>query len=139
MTENTNQRGQALIILVTTLFLGGSSLALGVATTGKTLKEIEKSIKLHVQDTAKQQQSLSLIKQWKKEGKAVLKQYNKKRLALLKQLNRHDASRADLESATRDLLDLDQQTSERILDIKFSLRKNMTKQEWESVFADVSK
>lgn len=135
MTNDMNQRGQALIILVTTLFLGGSSLALGVAATGKNLKEIEKSVKLHVQDTEKQQQSLNLIKQWKKEGKAVVKQYNKKRIALLKQLNKHDANRADLESAASELLELDQQTAKRILDIQYSLRENTTKQEWESIFS----
>lgn len=139
MTNDMNQRGQVLIILVTTLFLGGSSLALGVAATGKNLKEIEKSIKLKVQDIEKQQQSLNLIKQWKKEGKVVVKQYNKRRVVLLKQLNRHDANRTDLETAARALLDLDHQASKRILDVQFSLRENMTKQEWENVFSGSNK
>lgn len=135
MIKNADQRGQALIILMATLFWGGSSLALGVATTGMTLKEIEKRVKTYVEDTSKQQQSLALLKQWKKEGKAVVKQYNKNRIVLLKQMNRHDADREELESAAKEILDMDQQTSNRILDIQYSLRENMTKAEWEKVFS----
>jgi DNA-binding transcriptional MerR regulator len=139
MINNANQRGQVLIILMTSLFLGGSSLALGVATTGMTLKDIEKSIKIHVQDTSKQQQSLALLKQWKKEGKTLNKQFNKKRVNLLKLMNLHGANRADLELATKEILDIDQQASKRILDINFELRGTMTKQEWESIFSGSNK
>ena len=67
------QRGQLLIIYLTTLFIGGSSVALGVLATGQSIKQIEKNVKTHVLDPSKQQQSLALLKQWKDEGKAQKK------------------------------------------------------------------
>ena len=135
MNNNTNQRGQTLIIIMTALFLGGSSLALGVATTGKTLKEIEKSIKSDVRDETNKQISLALVKQWKKEGKAVRKQFNVQRKDLLKMLNNHNSRETDLVAAVNEILELDRQSSERVLDLHYELRKSMTKQEWESVFS----
>lgn len=133
------QRGQVLIIYLTTLFVGGSSLALGLVATGKSLKEIEKSVKVHVQDVSRQQQSLLLLEQWEKEGKALRKEYQKQRETILGLIKKHDAEKSAFKSTIDKMLNMDQQTSKRLLDIQYDLRKNMTAGEWGNVFSHAQK
>ena len=137
MNTFTNQRGQILIIFLTALFVGGSSLALGVVATGKDLKEINKSVKVHVQEPSRQQKSLVLLEQWKDEAKERKKDYKKQRKALVELFMNHDADKAAFKPTMDELLDFDNRASERLLDIQYGLRKNMTREEWDKVFSDV--
>ena len=130
-----NQRGQLLIIYLTTLFAGGSTLALGVLATGKTIKEIEKSVKVHVVDEQRQQQTLALLEQWQDEGEVLQEEYKKQRESLLELLRVHDADQSAFRSKIDEILKIDQQTSNRMLDIQYGMREKMTPEEWSKVFA----
>lgn len=133
MRNNIKQQGQVLIIFLTTLFVGGSSVALGVMATGKTLKEFEKGVETHVQDEARQQQVLELLEQWEDEGKALKKEYKKQRESLLDLFKNHSAATAEFDSVINELVTMDQQTTERMLDILYELRQQMTAEEWAKV------
>lgn len=133
MRNNIKQQGQVLIIFLTTLFVGGSSVALGVIATGKTLKEFEKGVETHVQDEARQQQVLELLEQWEDEGKALKKEYKKQRESLLDLFKNHSAATAEFDSVINELVTMDQQTTERMLDILYELRQQMTAEEWAKV------
>lgn len=54
MNTFIRQRGQLLIIYLTTLFMSGS-IALGLLATGKSIKELNKSVKTHVVAPSRQQ------------------------------------------------------------------------------------
>jgi len=128
------QRGQLLIIYLTTLFVGGSSVALGVLATGMSIKEIEKSVKSHVQDESRQKISLELLEQWEDEGKTLKKEYKEQRETLLDLIKKHDSEKSAFNSTINKILTMDQQTTKRLLDIQYELRQNMTAEEWSKVF-----
>jgi len=134
MKSLRKQSGQLLIIYLTTLFVGGSTLTLGVLATGQPVKELEKSVKAHVVDKERQQQALLLLGQWQDEGKALKKEYQKQRDSLLELLKQHDADRLAFESAVDKILKMDQKTSTRMLDIQYGLRDTLTQEEWSKVF-----
>jgi hypothetical protein len=134
MKSLRKQSGQLLIIYLTTLFVGGSTLTLGVLATGQPVKELEKNVKAHVVDKERQQQALLLLGQWQDEGKALKKEYQKQRDSLLELLKQHDADRLAFESAVDKILKMDQKTSTRMLDIQYGLRDTLTQEEWSKVF-----
>ena len=135
MNAFAKQSGQILIIYLTTLFVGGSSVVLGTLATGKPIKEIEKSIKTHITEPSRQQQLLTLLKQWKVEGKQQQKLYSKQRKTLLGLIKNHAADTSAFKSKTVELLDMDKRTAKRLLDIQYGLRENMTREEWDKIFS----
>ena len=136
MKSLKKQRGQLLIIYLTTMFIGGSSVALGVLATGNTINDIEKGVKTHVLDTTRQKQSLALLEQWEDEGKAQKEKYKEQREILLSLIKKHDTDNAAFKRAIDEILTMDQQTSKQLLDIQYNLRKSMTPKEWAKVFSD---
>lgn len=130
------QRGQILIIYLTTLFLGGSSLTLGVLATGKSLKDLEKDVKTNVLDPARQQQSLALLEQWKDEGKAIKKEYKEQRKTLTGLIKKYDTNESGFTSTINELLEMDKRVGKRLLDIQYNLRETMTREEWSKVFSN---
>ena len=133
------QSGQLLIIYLTTLFIGGSSVALGVLATGNSINDIEKGVKTHVLDTTRQKQSLALLEQWENKGKAQKKKYKKQRETLLSIIKEHDTDKAAFKRVINEILTMDKQTSKQLLDIQYNLRKNMTSKEWAKIFSDKTK
>lgn len=132
------QRGQLLIIYLTTLFAGGSTLALGMLATGKTIKEFEKSVKSHVQDDSRQKKSLELLEQWEDEGKALKKEYKEQRETLLDLVKEHDSEKSAFNSVINEILTMDQQTSKRLLDIQYEMREHITAEEWGIIFSEAN-
>ena len=135
MNTFIKQRGQILIIYLTTMFVGGSSVALGVLATGKTIKELEKGVKVHVLDSTKQQQSLALLERWEDEGKALKKEYKEQRKVLVGLIKKYDTNMSYFTAKSNELLEMDQRAANRLLDIQYDLRKNMTREEWNKVFS----
>ena len=129
------QYGQVLIIYLTTLFIGGSSLVLGVVATGKDTNELEKAVKITVTDSERQSKALGLLSQWEKQGKVVNEQYMKQRKHLAKLIQDHGSKRKQFNSARDEILVMDKNTSKQLLDIQYALRKTMTHKEWDGIFS----
>ena len=110
-------------------------MALGVIATGMTIKNIEKSVKTHVQDQARQQQALALLEKWEDEGKALKKEYKKQREILVDLVKKHDAEQAAFDTIINEIITMDQRTSKRLLDIQYDLRQSITTEEWNNVFS----
>ena len=136
MSREFKQRGQILIIYLTSLFIGGSSLAVGMLATGKTIKDLEKGVKSHVTEPERQEKALSLLEQWGKEGKQLQKTYKAQRETLLDLIKQYDAEKSSFQSSIREAVTTDSSTSKRLLDIQYALRENMTKKEWDRVFGN---
>jgi hypothetical protein len=130
-----SQYGQVLIIYLTTLFIGGSSLVLGMVATGKSTKELEKGVKATITDPGRQKHVLDLLEQWEDQGESVHKEYVIKRKALANLITHYGSKKQQFNSIRDELLVMDDQTSKQLLDIQYSLRKAMTRKEWDAVFA----
>ncbi len=129
------QRGQILIIYLTSLFVGGSSLALGVLSTGKSLDELVESVEAHVATADRQQTVLKLLDRWQTEGEQQQEAYRDRRERLLELIEDHAASRAQFDDEIDRLLAMDAANTKRLLDIQDSLRKDLNEAEWKLVFA----
>lgn len=130
------QRGQILIIYLTTLFVGGSSLALGILATGKPIKELEKGVKAHVLDSDRQIQSLALLDKWNDQGESLRQEYQQQRERLLDLIKDHDAKLSSFETEMKQLLAMDESTATTLLDIQYELRNSLTRSEWKNIMSD---
>ena len=134
MSNLFRQRGQILIIYLSTLFVGGASLAVGVLATGSPIKDIQKNVKIHVSDKARQESTLALLEQWEDQAKEQKKVYKQQRETLLDLIKAHDSDKTEFNSTINDILAVDEDTSRRVLDIQYELRQHMTADEWAKVF-----
>ena len=135
MKNHFKQKGQILIIYLTTLFVGGSSLALGIFSTGKPLDDLIKDVKVHVTDSERQLKALELLNQWNEEGEEKQKVYREQRERLLDLVKDHASTRAQFDAEIEQLLVMDAENAKRLLDIQYALRNSMTESEWNQVLA----
>ena len=133
MNTFIRQRGQLLIIYLTTLFMSGS-IALGFLATGKSIKELNKSVKTHVVAPSRQQKSLTLLKQWKDEGQIQKKAYKKQRETLLDLIKKHDVNNAAFKATINSMIKMDKENTKRLLDIQYGLRQHIKPGEWNKIF-----
>jgi len=129
-----NQSGQILIILATTLLFGGATVTVGVFTTGQPIKEITKKVKNLQMEEDRQDEALRLVKKWKKDGKTYWKADQKNMKKLLKLMKKYETTPEDLQEL---ITKQDQNSDENdkiLLDIRFALKEQMTKEEWDAVF-----
>lgn len=133
MNTFIRQRGQLLIIYLTTLFMSGS-IALGLLATGKSIKELNESVKTHVVAPSRQQKSLTLLKQWKDEGEIQKKAYKKQRGTLLDLIKKHDVNNAAFKAAINSMIKMDKENTKRLLDIQYGLRQHIKPGEWNKIF-----
>ena len=135
MRNHFRQSGQILIIYLTTLFVGGSSLAVGVIAAGKSIDDLMKSAEVVIADSDREKQAMDLFNQWQEEGKSIKEDYSGQRERLLSLIKDHSAKKESFETEIEQLLAFDQSASQRILDIQYELRKTMTKSEWDKVMS----
>lgn len=136
MKQFSSQYGQVLIIYLTTLFVGGSSLALGIVATGKSINDLEKSVTVHVLDMERQNRALALLEEWNDEGKSLRKAYTSQRERLFSLIKDHNTSESAFNKEMNQLLAMDKSASDRLLDIQYRLRNNMTSSEWDRVMSN---
>lgn len=130
MKNSTKQRGQILIILLGSMFLGGAA-SVTTFVEGSSTKDVKKAIKKIVADETRKDEILTLIKQWDKQHKKTRKQVKKEQKALLKVLTSHDGSRDEMQHAA-DILNESIDSEDKVfLDLKYSMREKLTKEEWD--------
>lgn len=140
MKRYGKQQGQVLIILVTTLFLagtvggGGSGNWNGRFATGMTLDTIRERIDEAVLDPDRKVALADLLDQWGAEGDAYLERIQERRLKLLDVLKEHDTNPDELGKFMVEIDEKNDAADSRILDIRFALGEEMSRNEWEAVF-----
>ena len=135
MKSLSRQRGQLLIIYLSTLFVGGSSLALGILSTGKPMDDLVEAVETMVPAGDRQARTLQLLDQWGEEGEARQSIYREQRERLLELLQDHAASRAQFLAEIDRLLETDSSTATQLLDMQYQLRENLTESEWQQVMS----
>ena len=130
MKNGMKQRGQILIILLGSMFLGGAA-SVTTFVEGSSTKDVKKTIKKVVVDETRKDELLTLIKQWDKQHKKTRKQVKKEQKALLKVLTNYDGSRDQMQLAADILNESIDDEDKVFLDLKYSMREKLTKEEWE--------
>jgi DNA-binding transcriptional MerR regulator len=130
-----SRRGQVLIILLGTLFLGGSAaLAGGVFVTGMTTKEITRALKREVTDEDRLHAARRVIDSWERDAERFLESMDERREELLEQMQRHDADRATIDALLRRQDTAVDDMTRRVVDYRFELRDHLGAEEWRAVF-----
>jgi hypothetical protein len=135
MNTIRNQRGQVLVIIIGTLFLGGAGLATGVLSSGETLKAMKKDIKALNLDDAREDQALDVLKRWNKAAKPVWKAHSKKSDEILDLLKDQHTTDVVLRELFAEQADNTANANVQVAGIRDELRAILSKSEWDSVFA----
>ena len=135
MNTIRKQRGQVLIIIVGTLFLGGAGLATGALSSGDTLKAMNKDIKALNLDDAREDQALDVLKRWKKAAKPVWKAHSKKGDEILDLLEDQHTMEVELRELFAEQADNTADANVQVAGIREELRAILKKDEWDRVFA----
>jgi len=130
MKNGMKQRGQILIILLGSMFLGGAA-SVTTFVEGSSTKDVKKAIKKVVADETRKDELLTLIKQWDKQHKKTRKQVKKEQKALLNVMTSYDGTRQAMQQAAVLLNESIDNEDKVFLDLKYSMREKLTKEEWE--------
>ena len=135
MNNCVKQRGQILIILFGSMFLGGAA-SVTTFVEGSSTKDVKKTIKKVVADETRKDELLTLIKQWDKQHKKTRKQVKKEQKALLNVMTSYDGSRDRMQHAADILNESIDDEDKVFLDLKYSMREKLTKEEWEQFWLE---
>ena len=130
MNNFVKQRGQILIILFGSMFLGGAA-SVTTFVEGSSTKDVKKAIKKIVPDETRKDEILTLIKQWDKKHKKTRKQVKKEQKSLLKVLTSYDGNREQMQQVADILNESIDREDKVFLDLKYSMREKLTKEEWD--------
>jgi len=129
------QKGQALIILLTILFVGSSTTAIGVLLTGKTIPQIKKEVSATIANKQRIKKINAVLDAWKDE----VAEQEKKAVALRKEMfqlyQRHDTRADQLEKIFSKIDDLNRESIAMILNSRFALIEQMSADEWSRIFS----
>ncbi len=137
MKRISSQSGQVLIILLSTIFLGGAAATITTFIEGHSARDVKKTVKKVVADDSRKDEILELIDTWKKEKKKHDKEVKKGRKSLLKVMERYDGTREELQQASSRLDETIQKIDWSYLDLRFNLKETITRDEWNAIYARI--
>ena len=138
MKHISNQRGQVLIILFSTLFLGGAA-TITTFTEGHSAKDMKKAVKKVVADDARKDEILELIDTWNKDKKKYDKEISKGRKSIAKVMERYDGTRQELQKEAARLDKAIQKSDRSYLDLRFNSKEKITRDEWNAIYTRINK
>jgi hypothetical protein len=128
------QSGQILIIILATLFFGGSAALVGTLGTGHSLEELKSRIEHVVKDPDRERALKGVLDGWEKEGKDYEKATTGSQGAIIKLAHRHDATRKEFQAVYGEIDARDARFLEKFVGIRESIRKQVTGEEWQAIF-----
>jgi hypothetical protein len=133
------QRGQVLIILAATLFMGGSAVVLGTLATDESIDTIKSRIRSVVKDSDKSRAAQQAVERWRDGAKAYFKASNADHEAIVALVKRHDAARAEFDAVNQRMDERDARVVLDFIATRESLRKQLTREEWTALFKQETK
>jgi len=133
MKQRRHQRGQVMLIILGSLFLGGGAVT-GAFATGQSLKSIRKEVR-HLDIAASRRDGvLDLVDRWEAISGPAVEDFEDYGQALLALLRDQQAS----PSQFHDLMERQRQSAraaeERLLPLRDELRAALTRSEWDQLF-----
>jgi len=133
MKSITKQKGQILIILLATMFGGGTALSTYI--TGSSAKQVKKTFKEVIEDETRRNEIAAIVDDWNKINKKTIKGIRKEQKSLLKVVSNYGATKETALSALAQLnKSIDSQDKE-FLDLRLTIKKKMTEDEWQKFWA----
>ena len=129
------QRGQVLIILAATLFMGGSSVVLGTLATGESVDAIKSRIRSAVKDPEKSRAAQQAVERWRDGARDYFKASNADHEAIVALVKRRDAARSEFDAVNQRMDERDARVVMEFIATRESLRKQLTREEWAALFA----
>ena len=117
-------------------FFGGGAGSIDAgALTPATAGELSDRIAIVVEDPARAEAAQSILEDLRKDVVAFDKQFAASGKVVRRSYRDHAADRADVEAAL-DQLNRDwQRGQERVLDLRFELRDQLTREEWAALYS----
>lgn len=134
MTRRKVQSGQILIILLGSLFFGGSAILVGTLGTGHSLGELKSRIEHVVKGEDRQRALRQVLDGWDKAGKEYEKATAGSQSAIVKLAHRHDATRKEFQAVYGEIDARDARYIASFVGIRDSIRKQVTVEEWQAIF-----
>lgn len=119
-----------LVALLTLLFLGGGSDNVVLAYIGESQEAVEEA----VPDEARRRAAIRILKDMKTHTKHHTKSMNKIVKSLEASLADRDARESDIDQFWANYFAKSRASDQAMLDLRFSLRKQLTRDEWNEVF-----
>lgn len=130
------QRGQVLIILAATLFMGGSAVALGTLATGEKIDEIKSKIRSVVKDADRSRAAQAAVERWRHGAQDYFKASNADHQAIVALVKRRDAARAEFDAVNNRMDERDARVVLDFITTREAIRKQLTREEWAALFKD---
>lgn len=133
-----HQRGQTVLLLLSVLFLGSASLALSPFTQEEARQTLETALDLNVHDVDRRNASKAIIARWREHRQKIAAQQAQLQQTLMELLSEHGTEIEMVRPVIADIVKLDTLLDETFMDTVFSLRSQLTRNEWERIFAPES-
>lgn len=135
MKRISGQGGQILIILLGVMFLGGGAASVIAFVQGQSPREMKEAVKKTVSDEKRRNAVLTVIEDWEKRKEEQDKEFKKGQEQLVKILKRHDAKREEADRVAAELDKSIRDLDRSFLEMRFSVKDQITKKEWDSARA----
>lgn len=134
MKADRKQRGQTLILLAAWLYFGGGASS-ALVVYDRPASETKKALKAAIADPVRRDPILYEINQWESNQERQDKLVGADRKLLFKALRRKDATRSDAEPLTAKLDERLLSMDRDFLDLRFSLKRQVSSVEWAQIVA----
>jgi len=127
------QRGQIMLIILGTLFLGAGA-ATGVFSSGKSIESIRKEVgRMHL-EAARQERVYDLLDRWEEIAEPAQRGFEEYGQALLDLVARQDATAADFQAVLGRQRDELKRSEGQLLPVREALRETLSEDEWRRLF-----
>lgn len=133
MRHPRRQRGQVMLIILGSLFLGGGAAA-GAFVTDKSLKSLRKEVQ-HLQiGEARREQVLALFERWEAISGPAVENFEDYGEALQKLMRRQQASPAEFREVMERQRASARDAEDRLLPLRDEMRAVLDRSEWDQLF-----
>lgn len=133
MSSRGRQRGQIMLIILGTLFLGAGA-ATGVFSSGKSIESIRKEVGRMELGAARQDRVFELLDQWEEIAEPAHHGFDDYGQTLLNLVARQDATEADFQAVLKRQRDELRGSEGQLLPVREALRETLDEDEWRRLF-----
>jgi hypothetical protein len=117
-------------------FIGGGAAGISAgALTPATVGELSDRVAIVVEDRARAEAAQSTLAELKRETAAFEKEFAVSGKAIKRSYGDHAADRAEIEAVFEQLNRDWERGQERVLDLRFELREQLTREEWAALYS----
>ena len=133
MKLRKRQRGQLMLIILGTLFLG-SGVATGVFVSGKSIKSIRKEVAALQLEADRQDRVYRVLEQWEAIADPATDELRRYARDLMDLISRHESTKAEFQQVMLRQREEFREAEDLLLPLREELRATLDRDEWEQLF-----